>query len=98
MIIVPHAPFVFESIRPTIKRPLEMAMNLVMPLPALVNERELEKRPDFGAFASQCDEDRHVRRVILRVLTVRVEEDPPLVASDGKVIARDVLPHAHPFR
>lgn len=98
MIIVPHAPFVFESIRPTIKRPLEMAMNLVMPLPALVNERELEKRPDLGAFASQRDEDRHVSRVILGVLAVRVEEDPPLVASDGEVIARDVLPHAHPFR
>ena len=73
-------------------------MNLMIPLPALVNKSELEKRPNFSPFASQRDEDGYIRRVILRILTVRVEEDPPLVSSDGEVIARDVLPHAHPFR
>ena len=98
MLIVPHASFVFESIRPSVKRPLEMAMNLVIPLAALINKRELEKRPDFTSLASQRDEDGDVSGVILRILAVREEEDLPLVSPDGEVIARYVLPDAHPFR
>lgn len=73
-------------------------MDLVFPLAALINKRELEKRPDLTTLAGQRDEDRDVSGVVLGVLAVREEEDRPLVPSHGEVIARYVLPDAHPFR
>nr|KYP71071.1 hypothetical protein KK1_010315 [Cajanus cajan] len=75
-----------------------MAVNLVLPLAALVEEREFEERPDVGAFAGQGDEDGDVSGIVLGVLAVGVEVDRPVVPSDAEQIARNVLPHSHPLR
>ncbi|KAL6992950.1 hypothetical protein U1Q18_011065, partial [Sarracenia purpurea var. burkii] len=74
-----------------------MAVDLVIPLAALVDERQFEQCADVGALAGQCDEDGDVHGVVLGVLAVGVEVDGPLVATDGESVAGDVLPHSHAF-
>lgn len=73
-----------------------MAMHLVLFLPALIDKRELEQRPDISALAGQGNEDGDVGGAVLGVLAVGVEVDGPIVAANGEVVAGDVLadPHA----
>lgn len=70
-------------------------MNLVLALAALINQGQLEKSPHVGALASQRYEHGHISGVVLGVLPVGIEEDRPLVASNGEVIASDVLADTH---
>jgi len=95
---LPHASLVLERVGTGLEGAIEMAMNFVLPLAALVEERELEKRPDVGAFAGQGDEDGDVGGIVLGILAVGVEVDRPVVTSDGEHVARNVLPHSHPLR
>lgn len=74
-----------------------MAMNLVLPLPTLINQSQLEQRPHVGPLARQRDENRDVRRIVLRILPVRVEVYGPLVPSHREILARDVLTDPHAF-
>lgn len=69
----------------------------MLPLPALIQKRELEQRPHVRPFARQRDERRHVRHVVLDVLAVGVEVNRPVVPPDPERVARNVLPRAHPF-
>lgn len=73
-------------------------MHLVVPVPALVQHRQLEQRPHVRAIARQRDENRHVHGVVLGVLTVRVKVNCPVVPAHGERVAHYVLPDAHPFR
>lgn len=95
---LPHASSILERVGPTLERPIEVAMNLVLLLTALIDKRELEERSDVGALAGERDEDRNVSGIVLRVLPVGVEVNRPLVTSDGENVARNVLPHSHALR
>lgn len=95
--LLPHAAAVLEGVRPALEGAVEVAVDLVLPLPALVHQRELEERPDVGAVAGQGDEDGDVRRAVLRVLPVGVEVDGPVVAPDGEDVAGDELAGPHPL-
>ena len=92
---LPHAAAVLERVGPALERAVEVAVHLVLLLPALVHQRELEQRAHVRALAGERDEHRHVGGVVLWIFAVGVEVDGPLVASDGEVVARDVLPDAH---
>jgi hypothetical protein len=48
----PHAAAVLEGVWAALERPPKVGMHLVLPLAALVDERELEQRAHIGAFAS----------------------------------------------
>ena len=74
-----------------------MAMNLVLTLATLVQQGKLEQCPDIGALTGQGNENRYVSGIVLRILAVRIEIYGPLVASDGEVVAGDVLSDAHAF-
>lgn len=93
----PHATTILEGIRPTLKRTIKMTMNLMLPFPTLIQQRQLEQRPNIGPIASQRDEDGDVGGVILGVLAVGVEVDSPLVPADGESIAGDVFPDPDSF-
>jgi hypothetical protein len=95
---LPHATAIFECVRPTIRGPTEVGMNLMPLLAALIQKRQLKKRPHVGPFARQSDEQRNVGRIVLQALSVRVEIDRPRVTSDVKSIGRHVLSDPHPFR
>lgn len=75
-----------------------MAVHLVFPLATLVDESELEQRPDIRPLAGQRDEHGDVGGVVLRVLAVRVEVDGPLKPADGEGVAGDVFAYAHSLR
>ena len=53
-------------------------MHLVLPIPALVEQRELKQGADVGALGGERDEDGDVGGVVLWVLAVRVEVYRPL--------------------
>lgn len=72
-----------------------MAVDLVLLLPALVEQRQLEQRPHIGPLARQGDEQRHVRRRVVHALPVRVEVDRPLISTHRKGVRRDVLANPH---
>lgn len=74
-----------------------MTMNLMLPFPTLIQQRQLEQRPHIGPIASQRNKNRDVRRVILWILAVGVEVDGPLVPADGERVARDVFPDPDSF-
>lgn len=97
-LVTPHAAAVFEGVGAAIEGAIEMAVDLVLGLAALVEEGELEEGADVGAVAGEGDEDGDVGGVVLGVLAVGVEVDRPLVAPDGEVLAGDVLPHPDPLR
>lgn len=63
----------------------------MLPFPTLIQQRQLEQRPNIGPIASQRDEDGDVSGVILGVLAVGVEVDSPLVPADGESVAGDVF-------
>lgn len=69
----------------------------MLPLPALINERELEERPHIRPLARQGDEDRHIGRTVLRIFPIRIEVNRPLIPTNRKIIARDVLTDPHPL-
>lgn len=73
-----------------------MAVDLVVVPAALVQQRELEERPDVGALAGERDEERDVCGVVLGALAVRVEVDRPGVSPHGEGFGGDVPadPHA----
>lgn len=93
---VPHAPSILEGVGPAVEHAIEMAMDLVVVLAALVQQRELEERPDVGALASERDEERDVGGVVLGALAVRVEVDRPSESPHREGFGGDVLadPHA----
>lgn len=94
---LPHTAAVFKCIRSTLKRPIEMAMHFMLPFPALVNKSQLEQRSDIRPLARQRNENRDVSRIILRIFTVGVKVNRPFIASDGEIIAGDMLTDAHSF-
>lgn len=53
---VPHASTIFKGVGPAVEHPIKMAVDLVVSLAALVQERELEQRPDVGALAGEGEE------------------------------------------
>jgi len=75
-----------------------VAVNLVLTIPALVEQRELEQSADVGALGGEGDEDGDVGGVVLGVLAVRVEVYRPLVPSHRERLAGDVFPHSDPLR
>jgi len=75
-----------------------MAMNLMLPLTTLINKRKFKKRPHIRSFTRQRDENRNIRRIILRILSIRVEVDRPLKPSDGENIASNVFSNSHSLR
>ena len=75
-----------------------MAMHLVPLLPTLIQKGQLEKCPNVGAFAGQRDEERHVGRIVLHALPIRVEINRPIVPSDRKHVGGHVLPNPDPLR
>jgi len=95
---VPHASLVLERVGTGLEGAIKMAVDLVFPLAALVEERELEEGPDVGAFARQRDEDGDVGGIVLGILAIGVEVDRPVEPSHREHVARNVLPHSHPFR
>ena len=72
-----------------------MAVNLVPPSLALVQQRQFEQGPNISALAGERDEQRDVRGVVLGALAVGVEVDRPLVATDDERVGGDVLPDAY---
>lgn len=94
----PHTTAILERIRAALEGSVEMAVDLVLALAALVEERELEEGADVGAVAGEGDEDGDVGGVVLRVLAVGVEVDGPVVATDGEGVAGDVLAHPRALR
>jgi len=95
---LPHGSAVLERIRPGLQGAVEVGVDLVLALAALVKERELEESADVGAIGGEGDEDGDVDGVVLGVLPVGVEVDRPLVAAHGEGLAGDVLAHAHALR
>lgn len=91
----PHAAPVLERVRATLKRSIKVAVDLVLPFAALVNQGQLEQRPYISAFAGEGDEHGDVGRVVLGVLPIGIEVDRPLVPADGEIFAGYVFPHSH---
>ena len=75
-----------------------MAMHLVPLLPTLIQKRQLKKRPNIGPFASERDEERNVRCIVLNALPIGVKIDRPIVPSHREYIRRYVLPNPNPLR
>lgn len=96
-IALPHTTAILEGIRSTLKGPIEMAMNLMLPFTALIQKRKSKQCSDIGTFASQSNENGDVSRIIFGVFTVRVKVNGPLVAAHREIVAGNVLPYAHPF-
>lgn len=94
---LPHTAPVLQRIRPTLERPIEMAMHFMLPFPALVNKSQLEQRAHVRPLARQRDENRDVGGVVLGIFTVGVKVNRPLVAPDGEIVAGDMLADAHSF-
>lgn len=92
---LPHASSVLKRVGPALERPIEMTVNLMLPLPTLIQQSKLEQRPHVGAVAGKRDENRNVRRRILGVLPVGVEVNRPIVTADVEGVGRNVLPGAH---
>jgi hypothetical protein len=96
-ICLPHGAAVLEGVWAGLEGAVEVGVDLVLALAALVEQRELEEGADVGALGGEGDEDGDVGGVVLGVLPVGVEVDRPLVAADGEGLAGDVLPDAHPL-
>lgn len=69
----------------------------MLPLPALIDQRQLEQGPHVRPFACKRNENRHVYRVVLGILPVRVEVNRPIEPSNGEHVAGNVLPRPHPL-
>lgn len=74
-----------------------MCMHLVPLVAALIQKRQLEQRPHVRPLARQGDEQRHIRRIVLRALPVRVEVNRPRVVPDSEILGSDVLADAEVF-
>jgi hypothetical protein len=74
-----------------------VGVHLILPIAALVDERELEERAHIGALAGERDEERYVGRFVLGALPVGVEVYRPLEPADGEGLGGDVLSHTGPF-
>lgn len=92
---LPHASSVLEGVRAAVEGAIEMAVDLMLGLAALIEKSELKEGPDIGALAGQGDEDGDVGGGILGVFAVGVEVDGPIVASDGESVGGNVLSGAH---
>lgn len=75
-----------------------MAVDLMLGFPTLVQERQLKQRPHICALASQRNKNRHIQRIVLRILPVGVEVYSPLIPAHREAITGYVLPYPHPFR
>ena len=64
----------------------------------LINKRQFEESSNIGALAGQCNENRDISGMILRILAVRIEVNRPLVSPDHKSLTGNVFPDAHAFR
>ena len=80
--------FQFRPIHPPSRR----LSHLVLPLAALVDERDLEQRAHIGAFAGQGYEERDVGSAVLGALPVGVEVDRPVEPPHVEGLGGDELP------
>ena len=60
----------------------------------LINKRQFEESSNIGALAGQCNENRDISGMILRILAVRIEVNRPLVSPDHESLAGNVFPDA----
>lgn len=67
-------------------------------LAALIQKRQFKQRPHVRALAGQRDEQRHVLRIILDALAVRVKINSPGETAHHECVGSDVSPNPHPFR
>lgn len=74
-----------------------MAMHLVSSFATLVQKRQLEQSPHIRALACQGYEERHVTRVVLDALAIRVEVYRPRIPTDHERVGGDVLANSHPL-
>jgi len=74
-----------------------MAMNLIVPLLTLIDQRQLEQSPNVSSVACESYEHRYVHGIVLGVLPIRIEVNCPIVTTDAKCVAHDVLPSTHPL-
>lgn len=95
---LPHTSSVFKGVRATLEKATKMAMHLMSILPALIQKRQFKQRPYVRALAGQRDEQRHVLRIILHALAVRVKINSPGVSAHHERVGSDVSPNPHPFR
>lgn len=72
-----------------------MAVNLVLALSTLIKQSQLEQSPNVCPFTRQSDENGNVRRIILRIFSVGVKVDSPLMTADGEIVTGNVFPDAH---
>lgn len=70
----------------------------MIPLPALILQRDLEQSPDVHPLTLEDDEEGDVGGVVLDVLAVWVEVDRPEVAAGLEGVAGDVSPYPDPLR
>jgi len=87
-----HAVAVLEGVWVALERPPKVGMHLVLPLAALVDERDLEQRAHIGAFAGQGYEERDVDNAILAALPIGVEVDRPIESPHVEGLGGDELP------
>lgn len=74
-----------------------MAMNLMFALAALIHESQFEESSNIGTLAGECNKNGDISGMILGILSVGVEVNRPLVASDGEILAGNVFADAHAF-
>jgi len=89
----PHASAVLEGVGAALERPPKVGVHLVLPLAALVDERELEERAHIRALAGEGYEEGDVGGAVLRALPVGVEVDRPVESPHGEGLGGDILPH-----
>lgn len=95
---IPHASSALQRVGSALEGAIEVAMHLMLPLPALVDQRQLKKCPHVRTFAGERDEDRHIHRIVLGILPVGIEVNRPVEPAHREQVARDVLPRSHPLR
>ena len=93
----PHAASVLERVGAALKRAIEVAMNLVLPISALVHQSEFKQRSHIRTFAGKRNENGYIGRIVLRILAIGVEVYSPLVAADREILTGYVLANADPF-
>lgn len=74
-----------------------MAMDLVPLLATLIQQGQLEKRPNIGTFTRKRDEERHIGAIVLGALAIRVEVDRPIVPTNRENVGSYVLPNPNSF-
>lgn len=74
-----------------------MTMNFMFAFTTLINQGELEKGTNIGAFASKSDENRDIRGMVFRVFAIWVEINCPLITTNSESLASYVFPYTNSF-